>query len=153
MLVFPFEEERHFGLKRRTTRNKIFVPNYEAKMATNYCFSSQIEQACPKEPCCCVGPEKFVANGIDLSDDLRRLAKIVLALGWVFSNQYFAGKACFNVHHTPLSFQPVIKGGAYFCYCAYARRISRYSCFPVWVVLTNTGIFLRGLKLCGVSRT
>ena len=31
-------------------------------------------------------------------------------------------------------------------------RISRYSGF-LWVVLTNTGIFLRGLKLSGESRT
>ena len=45
-----------------------------------------------------------------------------------------------------------IKDGAYFCYCAYVLRISRYSGF-LWVVPTNTGIFLRGLKLCGESRT
>ena len=30
MLAFPSEEE-HFGLRRRTTQNKLFVPNYEAK--------------------------------------------------------------------------------------------------------------------------
>ena len=30
-------------------------------------------------------------------------------------------------------------------------HISRYSCF-LWVVPTNTGIFLRGLNLCGESR-
>ena len=46
----------------------------------------------------------------------------------------------------------VIKDGAYYCYCAYVLRISRYSGF-LWVVPTNTGIFLRGLKLCGESRT
>ena len=34
--------------------------------------------------------------------------------------------------------------GAYFCYCAYVMRISRYSGF-LWVVPTNTGIFLRAL--------
>ena len=45
-----------------------------------------------------------------------------------------------------------IKDGAYYCYCAYVLRISRYSCF-LWVVPTNTGIFLRGLKLYGESRT
>ena len=45
-----------------------------------------------------------------------------------------------------------LKDGAYFCYCAYVLRISRYSGF-LWVVLTNTGIFLRGLKLCGENRT
>ena len=44
------------------------------------------------------------------------------------------------------------KDGAYFCYCAYILRISRYSVF-LWVVPTNTGIFLRGLKLCGENRT
>ena len=44
------------------------------------------------------------------------------------------------------------KEDAHFCYCAYVLRISRYSGF-VWVVPTNTGIFLRGLKLCRKSRT
>ena len=46
----------------------------------------------------------------------------------------------------------LFKDGAYFCYCAYVLHISRYSIF-LWVVPTNTGIFLRGLKLCGESRT
>ena len=46
----------------------------------------------------------------------------------------------------------LIKDGAYYCYYAYVLRISRYSGF-LWVVLTNTGIFLRSLKLCGKSRT
>ena len=45
-----------------------------------------------------------------------------------------------------------LKDGACFCYCPYALRISRYSGF-LWVVPTNTGIFLCGLKLCGESRT
>ena len=44
-----------------------------------------------------------------------------------------------------------LKDGAYYCYCAYVLRISRYSGF-LWVVPTNTGIFLRGLKLYGESR-
>ena len=43
-----------------------------------------------------------------------------------------------------------IKDGAYFCYCAYVLRVSRYPGF-LWVVPINTGIFLRGLKLCGKS--
>ena len=43
------------------------------------------------------------------------------------------------------------KDGAYYCYCAYVLRISRYSSF-LSVMLTNTGIFLRGLKLSGESR-
>ena len=46
----------------------------------------------------------------------------------------------------------LIKDGAYFCYCAYVLRIMRYSGF-LWVVPTNTGIFLHGLKLCGERRT
>ena len=45
-----------------------------------------------------------------------------------------------------------LKDGAYFCYCAYVLRIWRYTCFQ-WVLLTNTGIFLRGLKLSRESRT
>ena len=44
-----------------------------------------------------------------------------------------------------------LKDGAYYCYCAYVLRISRYSSF-LSVMLTNTGIFLRGLKLSGESR-
>ena len=46
----------------------------------------------------------------------------------------------------------VFKDGAYYCYCAYVLRIARYSGF-LWVVPTNTGIFLRSLKLYGESRT
>ena len=44
------------------------------------------------------------------------------------------------------------KDGAYYCYCAYVLRISRYSDF-LSPMLTNTGIFLRGLKLSGESRS
>ena len=44
----------------------------------------------------------------------------------------------------------LFKDGAYYCYCAYNLRISRYSDF-LSVMLTNTGIFLRGLKLSGES--
>ena len=43
-----------------------------------------------------------------------------------------------------------VKDGAYYCYCAYVLRISRYSDF-LSPMLTNTGIFLRGLKLSGES--
>ena len=46
----------------------------------------------------------------------------------------------------------LLKDGAYYCYCAYVLRISRYSDFLL-VVLTNVGIFLRGLKLAGKSRS
>ena len=45
-----------------------------------------------------------------------------------------------------------IKDGVYYCYCAYVLRISRYSDF-LSVMLTNTGIFLRSLKLSGESRS
>ena len=45
-----------------------------------------------------------------------------------------------------------VKDGAYYCYCAYVLRISRYSDF-LSPILTNTGIFLRGLKLSGESRS
>ena len=53
----------------------------------------------------------------------------------------------------PGSFRFVfLKDGAYYCYCAYVLRISRYSGF-LWVVLINTGIFLRGSKVYEESRT
>ena len=45
-----------------------------------------------------------------------------------------------------------VKDGAYYCYCAYNRRIARYSGF-LWVGPTNTRIFLRSLNLFGESRT
>ena len=48
--------------------------------------------------------------------------------------------------------QAHLKDGAYYCYCAYVLRISRYSDF-LSPMLTNTGIFLRGLKLSGESRS
>ena len=44
------------------------------------------------------------------------------------------------------------KDGTYFCYCACVLHMLRYLGFLL-VVPTNTGIFLRGLKLCGESRT
>ena len=44
------------------------------------------------------------------------------------------------------------KDGAYYCYCAYVLRISRYSDF-LSPMLTNAGVFLRGLKLSGESRS
>ena len=46
----------------------------------------------------------------------------------------------------------VLKDGAYYCYRAYVLRILRYSDF-LSVMLTNTGIFLRSLKLSGESRS
>ena len=44
------------------------------------------------------------------------------------------------------------KANAYYCYCAYVLRILRYSDF-LSVMLTNTGILLRHLKLPGESRS
>ena len=41
--------------------------------------------------------------------NLRRLTTVFLALGWIFSNQYLAWKACFDFHHTSPTFQPMIK--------------------------------------------
>ena len=49
-------------------------------------------------------------------------------------------------HSTALSLTYLVKDGAYYCYCAYVLRISRYSEI-LSVVLTNAGIFLRGLNL------
>ena len=54
--------------------------------------------------------------------------------------------------YTPVLLLDTLKDGAYYCYCAYDLCISRYSGF-LRVGATNTGIFLRGLKLCGESRT
>ena len=57
--------------------------------------------------------------------------------------------------HTSVSSIPKllsVKDGAYYCYYAYVLRISRYSDF-LSPMLTNTGIFLRGLKLSGESRS
>ena len=45
-----------------------------------------------------------------------------------------------------------VTDGAYYCYCAYVLRVSRYSDF-LSPMLTNTGIFLHGLKLSGESRS
>ena len=45
-----------------------------------------------------------------------------------------------------------LKDGAYYCFLAYVLRISRYSDF-LSVMLTNTGILLRSLKLSGESRS
>ena len=49
-------------------------------------------------------------------------------------------------------FQLRFKDGAYYCYCAYVLRISRYLDF-LSPMLTNSGIFFRGLKLSGESRS
>ena len=67
-----------------------------------------------------------------------------------FSPKFSAARNGFNSEGPPHLCH--IKDGAYYCYCAYVLRISRYSDF-LSVMLTNTGIFLRGLKLSGESRS
>ena len=64
---------------------------------------------------------------------------------WFYSRKIHLG---FTAKNTSTLF----KDGVYYCYCAYVLRISRYSDFLL-LVLINTGIFLRGSKLCGESRT
>ena len=56
------------------------------------------------------------------------------------------------VYHFLTLHAAIVKDGAYYCYCAYVLRISRYSDF-LSPMLTNKGIFLRGLKLSGESRS
>ena len=46
----------------------------------------------------------------------------------------------------------LLKSVVYYCYCAHVLRISRYSGF-LSVMLINTEIFLRSLKLSGESRS
>ena len=62
------------------------------------------------------------------------------------ANPYFSSLESRN-HHVCC-----FKDSAYYLYCAYVLLISRYSGFLSEMV-TNTGIFLRGLKLSGESRS
>ena len=64
----------------------------------------------------------------------------------------YISPACKFVNTFFINYDQLYKDGAYYCYCAYVLRILGYSGF-LWVVPTNTGIYLRGLKLCGESRT
>ena len=57
-----------------------------------------------------------------------------------------------NAHDRVCYVSVTFKDGAYYCYCAYVLRISRYSDF-LSPMLANTGIFLRGLKLSGETRS
>ena len=64
-------------------------------------------------------------------------------------NQVHGVKIFFFITIIKESFQlSNFKDGTYYCYCAYVPRISRYSSF-LSVMLTNTGIFLRSLKISG----
>ena len=62
--------------------------------------------------------------------------------------------ACIFAHPSGLKkvLSDWLEDGAYYCYCAYVLRISRYSDF-LSPMLTDTRIFLRGLKLSGESRS
>ena len=72
---------------------------------------------------------------------------MLISLSSLAANTKFQKNFCFKTRAVGL-----IKDGAYYCYCAYVLRILRYSVF-LSVMLTNTGIFLRGLKLSGESRS
>ena len=71
-----------------------------------------------------------------------------------FSLFYSVFRGTRNKTYLPSSALPAVdrSGGAQFYYCTYVLHISRYSGF-LWVVTTNTGIFLCGLKLRRESRT
>ena len=56
------------------------------------------------------------------------------------------GSGNFGLVFLGKSFYVSFKDGAYYCYCAYVLRISRYSDFLL-AVFIKTGIFLRGSKL------
>ena len=62
------------------------------------------------------------------------------------------GKSIWVIPKVVMQRERSLKDGAYYCYCAYVLRISRYSDF-LSVTLSNTGIFLRSLKLSGESRS
>ena len=71
--------------------------------------------------------------------------------GYKTKFSHIDGLPYFLNYGAPRARSSAIKDGAYYCYCAYVLRISRYSDF-LSVMLTNTGIFLRGLKLSEKSR-
>ena len=84
------------------------------------------------------------ANNISLSLSVAHLGKFLRSrqnLLYLF-NYFGAGL----ITDQFLIWLALIKDGAYYCYCAYVLRISRYSDFLL-LVLINTGIFLRGSKL------
>ena len=88
--------------------------------------------------------------------------RLMKTVSWSFSSA-FLGKSlkhlmlilgeriAFNTRKVSI-LKGFVKDGAYYCYCAYVLRISRYSDF-LSPMLTNTGIFLHGLKLSGESRS
>ena len=77
-------------------------------------------------------------------------------MSWTFCTKsiYAVTENCVCLNQVPPESVRLIyfKDGAYYCYCAYLLRISRYSSF-LSVMLTDTEIFLRGLKLSVQSRS
>ena len=57
----------------------------------------------------CKQTPKELEKNTDKILNLRRLTSDFLALGWIFSNQYLAWKACFDFHHTTPPLQPMVK--------------------------------------------
>ena len=85
------------------------------------------------------------------SEDEERFS--VLSMRIRFGGPHFSKCACSERKFVLVDLLVLrFKDGAYYCYCAYVLRILRYSDF-LSVMLTNTGIFLRGLKLSGESRS
>ena len=72
---------------------------------------------------------------------------------FVFEGCRVDGKECLHSQKVSFICLEFLKDGAYYCYCACVLCILRYLGFPLVVVPINTGIFLRGLKLCGESIT
>ena len=56
------------------------------------------------------------------------------------------------ISYTILLKASLLKGGAFYCYCAYVLRISTYSRFPIGDAF-NTVVFLDGLRLSVESRS
>ena len=55
-----------------------------------------------------IPPKKLTIKDPKCKISFSRLATVLLALRWIFSNQYFTWKACFDIHTTP-PFQSMIK--------------------------------------------
>ena len=79
-------------------------------------------------------------NPVDVEiDDVNTKSFLVFEM-WIGMNEFYQ------------CILSLLMDGAYYCYCAYVLRISRYSDF-LSPMLTNTGVLLRGLKLSGESRS
>ena len=97
-------------------------------------------------------PEKTPSGLTLVSDHLPQATTKSWHFGWSLTVPVLETTCNLLNLHSPKKVTGFIKDGAYFCYYAYILCISRYLGF-LWVVPTNTGIFLRGLKLCGENRT